>query len=381
MYILTIGRAYPEKKTGMIGIFELEQARALSKVGNKVVYAFSDNRSVKVLRKLGKFRKTEDNIEIYGRFLPVGGLPEKLHGKIKTSEFRKLIQTIIDEQGKPDVIHIHFPLLTITSDIFSYLKTLGCKIVITEHWSKVQKKEISPLRKSLLKELADNAGAFICVSSLLKKSVCELTNTKNEIYVVPNMVSDDFSYSEKKHNQNTFEFAAVGRLIESKRFDVAIDGFTKAFKGSNEVKMKIIGDGVLMDSLKSRIEKLGMQNQITMTGFKSHDAVADILAGCDCYVSASILETFGVPFIEAWVTGIPGIGVKNGPLDEYFNESNGLLFEADNTDALAEAMRKIYDSRDKFDRKNISENAVSVFSANSVAVKLMEIFNKQSQLK
>lgn len=376
MYILTIGRAFPEKKTGMIGIFEYEQAKALSKAGNKVVYGFCDNRSVKVFRKVGKFRNTQDNIEIYGRFLPVGGLPEKLHGKFKTPEFKKLIQTIIDEQGKPDVIHIHFPLLTLTSEIFEYLKGLGCKIVITEHWTKVQIKEISPFKEKLLCELADNADAFICVSSLLKKSVCEITNTKNEVYVVPNMVSDEFSCSVKKNNSDKFDFVAVGRLVDVKRFNIDIDGFTKAFRGNKNVKLKIIGDGVLRSSLNTQIENLGMQNQIEMMGFKNRDEVARIVAESDCHVSASILETFGVPFIEGWVTGIPSIGVKGGPIDEHFNENNGLLYEADNSDALAEAMRQVYNSRDKYDRKAISEWAVSMFSSRCVADRLVEIFSE-----
>ncbi len=375
MNILTIGRAFPEKKTGMIGIFEYEQAKALSKAGNKVVYGFCDNRSVKVFRKVGKFRNTQDNIEIYGRFLPVGGLPEKLHGKFKTPEFKKLIQTIIDEQGKPDVIHIHFPLLTLTSDIFTYLKSLDCKIIITEHWTKVQKKEISAYKKHLLCELADNADAFICVSSLLKKSVCEITNTKKEIFVVPNMVSDEFSCSAKTKNSDEFEFVAVGRLVDVKRFNVDIDAFTKAFKGNNNVKMKIVGDGVLRSKLKTQIEKLGLQEQIKMVGFKNRDEVARIVAESDCHVSASILETFGVPFIEGWVTGIPSIGVKGGPIDEHFHENNGILFEADNSDALAEAMKKVYNSRDKYDRKAISDWAVSLFSSRCVADRLVEIYD------
>ncbi|MBO5320068.1 MAG: glycosyltransferase [Ruminococcus sp.] len=376
MYILTIGRAYPEKKTGMIGIFEYEQAKALSNTGNKVVYGFCDNRSLKVFRKFGKFRKTQDNVEIYGRFLPVGGLPEKLHGKFKTAEFKKLMELIISEQGKPDVIHIHFPLLTITSEIYDYLRTLGCRIVITEHWSKVLKKEISLYRKQLLCKLADNADEFICVSSLLKKSVCELTNTKKEIYVVPNMVSGDFTYAEKKNNSDIFSFIAVGRLVELKRFDIDIEGFTKAFKGNKNVKLKIVGDGVLRSSLESQIKNLGMQDQIELLGFKNHDEVAGIVADCDCHVSSSVLETFGVPFVEGWVTGLPSIGVKNGPIDEYFNESNGVLFDADNSDALAEAMKQVYNNRDKYDRKAISEWAVSMFSSRCVADRLVEIFSE-----
>ena len=68
--------------------------------------------------------------------------------------------------------------------------------------------------------------------------------------------------------------------------------------------------------------------------------------------------------------------MKNGPIDEYFNESNGVLFDADNSDALAEAMKQVYNNRDKYDRKAISEWAVSMFSSRCVADRLVEIFSE-----
>lgn len=372
MYILTIGRAYPEKKTGMIGIFELEQAEALSAAGNKVIYAFSENRSVKVIHKISKFKKIKNNVSIYGRFLPAKGLPEKLFNKIKASEFKKLMKLITDENGIPDVIHIHFPLLTVNSEILEYLKTLGCKIICTEHWSKVQKKELSAERKKFLKEITEKSDAFICVSQPLKKSVIEITGTDKNIYVLPNMVSSSFFLREKKPN-NKFTFAAVGRLVEAKGFDTVIKAFEKTFRDKNNVYLKIIGDGKLYNSLKGLINNLGMNENIEMTGFMENSRVAEILGESDCYVSGSVFETFGVPFIEAWVTGIPSIGYKTNPINEYFNESNGVLFDSGNVESLAEAMKKVYSLREKYSRKEISQTAVKNFSSEKVAEKIMEI--------
>lgn len=380
MYILTIGRAFPERKTGMIGIFELEQATALAAAGNKVVYAFSDNRSIKILRSIMAYHDQKNGVEIYGRLLPVGGLPETLFNKIKTSEFKKLMNTIIEGNGVPDIVHVHFPLITLTVDIFDYLKSLGCKVVCTEHWTKVQQKELSSYRVKLLELLTEKADAFICVSSLLKKSVVELTDTRKKVYVIPNMVSDFFHYTEKKeHSTDVYSFVSVSRLVPVKRFNVVINAFSKAFKDNPKVRLIIVGDGELHDALHKQIDSLQLQKQIEMTGFKQRNEVAEILAESDCYVSASILETFGVPFIEAWVTGIPSIGVRGGPIDEYFTDENGLLFEGDNPDSLAEAMKKVYANSGSYDRKRISQKAVSLFSSKSVAAGLMEVFENDNE--
>ena len=376
MYILTIGRAFPEKRTGMIGIFEFEQAAALAAHdGDKVIYAISDNRSVKVVRSLKKIRKTVQGVEVYGRQLPIRGLPHKLFDLIRAKEMKKLLKQIIDEQGVPDVIHVHFPLLTLNHSIVDYIRTLGCKLVITEHWTKVQKQELPAWRIALLKYCVANSDAFICVSGLLRDSVLALTKSEKHIDVIPNMVSADFHYAPaKKTDADAFTFIAVGRLVELKRFPVVIKAFAKAFQGERSVRLEIVGDGNQRKELDALIKTLRIGDQVKMLGIQNREDVAKLYTGADCYVSASILETFGVPFIEAWVTGLPCIGVQGGPVDQYFSPQNGLLFEGDNVDSLAEAMRQIYQNRSAYNRKQISETASAIFTADRVAGRLRTIF-------
>ncbi|MBR5405065.1 MAG: glycosyltransferase [Oscillospiraceae bacterium] len=375
MFIIVIGRAYPEKRSGMIGIFEKEQALTLLHAGHKVVYAFSDNRSVKVVHSLKKIKRDENGLLVYGRQMPIKGLPQPLFDRIKSAELKKLIRRIIDEQGMPDAIHIHFPLLTVTAPVLDYIKTLPCKLVCTEHWTKVQNKTIAPRRVTLLKKAVGQADAFISVSSKLRDSVRDLTKTEKELYVVPNVVSADFHYIPKKQKDaDTFSFAAVGRLVPVKRFHVAAAAFAKAFRDNPAVSMKIVGGGVEYASLAKQIKELNMQDRIILTGVKERREVAEILGQTDCYVSASVLETFGVPFIEAWVTGIPCIGAKDGPIDEFFTEDRGMLFPPDDVDALAAAMRTMYEKRAQFDGEQISKWAVSHFSEESVAARLAEIY-------
>lgn len=50
MFVVVIGRGIPEGNS-ITGIFEKEQALALSKQIDKVVYFFIDDRSIKIIRK------------------------------------------------------------------------------------------------------------------------------------------------------------------------------------------------------------------------------------------------------------------------------------------------------------------------------------------
>src|SRR5690606_31302445 len=205
----------------MMGIFEFEQARALGNAGHKSVYAFCDTMSIMKLRTYGEVELTEQGVDVYGFHLPHIGLHRKLFSAIKKQYFRKIINKIINSEGIPDVIHIHFPLINLTTGIWEMLKELNRPIVVTEHWTKVQTKQIELFRQQLLKRVVEDADSFICVGDPLKDSIIDLTETNRTIEVVPNMVSPLFYYNENSSNSNSshFEFITVGRLVDVKGFD------------------------------------------------------------------------------------------------------------------------------------------------------------------
>ena len=381
MYALVIGRAFPDEKTGMMGIFEFEQARALNKHGLKSVYAFCDTRSIKLLRKLNYVELNQDNVPVYGYHFPIGGMPQYSFDKLKTNRFKKILKKIVNNHGIPDIIHVHFPLLNINNDIWRLLKNFEKPIIITEHWTKVQNKTIESFRINLLKKVVEESDSFICVGAPLKKSVIELTNTNKSIYVVPNMVSPLFYYERQLSNTDTFNFTAVGRLVEVKRFGLVIQAFAKAFPNIENIHLNIVGGGPLYPDLKKQINNMGLNNRVNMHGFLSREETAEIIRKSDAYVSASVLETFGVPFIEAMVSGLPVIGVKNGPIDNYINHSNGILFEKDNLDHLVNSLQKLYENRKKYDNKQIAFDAEQIFSEVAVTEKLKDIYKQHTKIK
>src|SRR5699024_3732839 len=218
MYTLVIGRAFPSESTGMMGIFEFEQAVALKKSGIKTVYAFCDNRSIKLLRKFNYESFEKENVPVYGYHLPIGGLPQAIFNFIKANRTINLIKKVIEVHGSPEVIHIHFPLLNLNNQILDYLKNLKVRIVVTEHWSKIQNGRIEDFRIELLNRIVKEADSFICVGELLRQSIYKLTNTKKEIRVIPNMLNDNFYYEPNTKSNNSFHFITIGRLVEAKRF-------------------------------------------------------------------------------------------------------------------------------------------------------------------
>ncbi len=249
-------------------------------------------------------------------------------------------------------------------------------IVVTEHWSKVLLKTIEPYRVELLKKIVKETDSFNCVGHQLKKSVEELTKTNKNIEVIPNMIQPIFNYERKKKRSNRFDFISIGRLVDSKRFDLLIEAFLRHFLMKKNVYLNIVGDGPLYKELKIKIEKLDMEDRIIMHGFLKREKTAEMLKETDAYVSASIIGAFGVPFIEAMACGKPVIGIKDSAINSYINNTNGILFNKDDLNDLTNSLIKLYKNRNNYNGKNISNKTMEIFGEKTITTKIVDIYNE-----
>ncbi|WP_062514756.1 glycosyltransferase family 4 protein [Halobacillus sp. KGW1] len=374
MRVLVIGRGYPEVKTGMVGIFELEQAKAVYNFGNKPIdvhYMFCDNRSIFRLKQIKKINKMEDDVYVFGRNLPIGGLPNSIFDKVKSNISVSILKKYIQSYGVPDIIHLHFPIITLTDHFFDYIKTTKAKIVVTEHYSRVQNKELTPNQVNLLRELACHTDKFLCVNNELPKSIREITGVERRFEVVPNVVTSKFVNRTVPPLDGYYRFISIGRLVKGKKFDVLIKSFYEAFKDNKNVKLLIVGDGEEYSSIKSIIEKYKLSDRVTMTGFLSRERTAEILTKTDSYVSTSAFETFGVPIVEAMTCGKPVLIPDSSPLKSYITERHGLIF---NQNDLVSKLRDMYNNRNKFENDKIRDFAITNFSESAVGTKLYNIY-------
>src|SRR5690554_6885050 len=108
MKVLIIARGYPTVKYKMNGIFEFDQARALTKTGVDVVYAAIDMRSFRRWRKWGIEKKIIEGVKVYAINIPCGRIPKRILYGVGLSGLKYLYSKIVKEQGEPDVIHSHF---------------------------------------------------------------------------------------------------------------------------------------------------------------------------------------------------------------------------------------------------------------------------------
>lgn len=84
------------------------------------------------------------------------------------------------------------------------------------------------------------------------------------------------------------------------------------------------------------------QPGVVLAGFVDREAFVRLLSGATALVFPSLYEGFGMPVVEAMDAGIPVACSRSGSLPEVTRDA-AFLFDGDNLDAMAEAMRCLAD--------------------------------------
>jgi glycosyltransferase involved in cell wall biosynthesis len=373
MFVLIVANGVPSPVGS--GIFEFEQAKALKLIGCKVVFAVIDLTSIRHRRKMGIESYEKDNIDVIKINVPCGRIGTRNLNMIGYFAFKKLYKRIQDQYGTPDVIHAHFSLHPGVA-VMRAIRNQNIPLIITEHLSSIHNKSITSYELSCLNDVIAAASTFICVGEGLKRSIIELTKTNKNIEVIPNIVSPLFICKEKKKTDNEFIFLSVGNLNEGKRFDLSIEAFTEAFKGNKKVKYKIVGDGPLYNLLLRKIDKLDMNEQISLLGKMRREDVVSQMQQCNAFVLASSHETFGVVYVEALACGKPVIGAKNGGADGIIDPTNGMLIDVDDITQLICAMKAIHENIDNYNRIEISNECKNNYGQKTIANRLLGIYER-----
>jgi glycosyltransferase involved in cell wall biosynthesis len=375
MYILLISRGIPSKKDPLWGCFEFDQARALRSIGHKVVVLSVDERVRFYRRKIGLMHKVVDGIDCYNYCL----LPKKISelfgfnfsSKVSFAHYDFLLKKIIKEHGTPDIIYSHY--LT-TSYVATLLKKKwNIPLVAIEHWSEINKDKLNSWVKKVGQLTYNNVDRLISVSLSLQDRIVQHFGVNS--LVIHNMVGADFFNQKNKFNfDGNIRFVTTGRLVYGKGFDLLPRAFAKLNLPKEKWEMNIIGGGEEYDNLQKQINELKLQDNIHLLGQKTKAEVVDILKISNAFILPSRAENFSVAVLEALACGLPVISSICGGIRECIFDFNGLLFPVDDVDALADAIKYMFDNYQSYNRQKIAEDCKNRFSPEVIAHQLTDVF-------
>ena len=169
-------------------------------------------------------------------------------------------------------------------------------------------------------------------------------------------------------------FVSVGSLTENKNTDSLIRAFKLVLDRYPQAVLKIYGSGPLKEELNKTISDQKLKQHVFLEGVVTRRELADIYREADCFVLVSHSETFGVSYIEAMAAGLPVIAGMSGGPEEFINKENGMMVPENDIHQIADAMCRIYEHADEYDRELISRKTAEKYCGEAVADQLVDIY-------
>lgn len=173
-----------------------------------------------------------------------------------------------------------------------------------------------------------------------------------------------------------FTFGIFARFTKEKGHQNLIEAFAKAFSGTEDVCLLMLGSGPEQNHINKLINHHGMSSKIKVFPFCDHidQAMHDI----DCYVSPSHTEGMPMVLLEAMASGIPIIATKVGAVDSLIGNGAGLVVPSGDVNALSSALLMAY--KNPSELKTMSNSALTrvqnKYSAYLQAKRYIEVYQE-----
>jgi L-malate glycosyltransferase len=146
-----------------------------------------------------------------------------------------------------------------------------------------------------------------------------------------------------KKNQK-IKIATAGFLEHHKGYDIFLDALIKLKNKTYDIDLIMYGAGSQLEDFK-RIAKY--ENiPIVFPGNVTREELAKELPKVDIFVHPSRIETFGLAVTEAMASGcLPVCSNVGGLVDQIDHMKNGILFETEDSNALANSLEQLINDR------------------------------------
>ena len=223
---------------------------------------------------------------------------------------------------------------------------------------------------------------IICVSDAIKAMVQEtVSRPENCVTVHSGIDLSRFQGSEKADLYSEFDIdrqkllvGNVAALAPHKDYGTFIGAAKKAIEQGLNAHFLIIGEGPERQHIESLLSSQGMNDHITMTGFR--EDIPDVLRALDIFMITSETEGLGTSILDAFACSLPVLATAAGRIPELIiHERTGLLAPVKDVNTLSSELIRL--NADKSLRQQLIQGAsahLQNFSTKAVAEKTLRIY-------
>lgn len=225
-------------------------------------------------------------------------------------EIRNAWVKFFESHHEYKVLHSH--VRSYASIYLPIAKKYGLKTIIHSHSTSNGSGLIAVAKSVLQFPLRYQADYYMACSKeagewLFGKKVCK----SDKFLVATNAIDAKvYAFNKRKREEarqelglgDEFVLGFLARVVESKNPLFVIDVIDELLKIRPTAKLLYVGDGFLLESVKEKAKRAGIEDSIVFTGTRKD--VDRMLLAMDCYLLPSFWEGLGISLIEAQASGL-----------------------------------------------------------------------------
>lgn len=228
---------------------------------------------------------------------------------------------------------------------------------------------------------------FVAVSAELHEYLINAVGVaQSKVSLIPNGVDTEkfrprqdgdqppegFPFNRSEH----WVVGTVGRLVPIKNQAMLAEAFVRLVLanplGAERLRLAIVGDGPLSDSLLDIFKKANLLDRLWMPGGRSD--VAEVLRALDCFVLPSFAEGTSCTLQEAMATALPIVATDVGGNADLLGHGRfGLLVPSDDCAEMIEVIKSRFESRNS---KNKGEDSRSAIVERYSVIGVLELYRE-----
>jgi 2-deoxystreptamine N-acetyl-D-glucosaminyltransferase/2-deoxystreptamine glucosyltransferase len=276
-----------------------------------------------------------------------------------------VVREVLSDRPTCDIVHVHcsgvfWPLLVgmVAAPLLKarLILTVHCSILATYHAMHALDQALQPVARKIECMALRRADHTVVLSPHVRQILLEKTNiAPAAVSIVPDSLDVDvfrgWATAEAISDiRRRFNLPAscpvityVGRIAREK-------GWRRLVEIAERLKHRpfhflICGDGNERDLLEAEIERRGLSQFFTITGYLPQEIIPATLANSSVLVLPSTHEEFGGVLIEAMVMQVPPVAFAVGGIPNTVQDGRtGLLVPAGDVAAMARAIESLLDN-------------------------------------
>ncbi len=204
-----------------------------------------------------------------------------------------------------------------------------------------------------LRDKIRRADRIVCISEFHRRFYLSEGARPEQLVVVYCGIDTSHFAPPEREAEGPFTVVSSGRLVPKKGFADLIAACAVLRDRGVDLRCRIGGSGPLEGELRAQVTKLGLEDRVELTGeLLPQERIPEFMAAGHVYclpcVWAPDGDVDGLPqmLMEAMACGLPAVSTRLvGIPDLIENDVTGLLVEAGDVEALADALERLAGDR------------------------------------